>query len=181
MTTPVTSTVSKQRQRKEQMLAAFANLCTDAEGIFVAEYSGIEVAALADLRQRARAAGGEMRVVKNTVAKIALKENAKFAPLADQLHGHLIYGVATSAPALAKAMRDFADEHEQLVMRAGAMDGELLAAAQIQKLAELPSRDEMLGILAATLNAPITKLARTLAEVPAALARSLAAVRDNKA
>lgn len=181
MNTTVAKAPSRQRLRKDAMLASFQQLCTDSEGVFIAEYSGIDVASLAQLRAAARAAGGEMRVVKNTVAKIALSSDERFAPLAEHLNGHLIYGAATSAPALAKAMREFTKDHEQLVVRAGVMDGEILAANQIAKLADLPSREEMLGILASTLNAPLTKFVRTLAEVPAAAARVLAAVRDAKA
>lgn len=175
-----TKTPSKQRLRKDGMLASFREMCAGAEGLFVAEYTGLNVADLAVLRQAAKAAGGEMRVVKNTVARIVLAEDARFAPLAARLQGHLIYGAGASAPALAKVMRDFAKEHKELKFQGGVMGGAVLETAQIEKLASLPSREEMLGILAATLNAPIVKLARALAEVPTSFARALAAVRDAK-
>lgn len=180
MNVAITKLPSKQRLRKDAMLVSFREMCAEADGLFVAEYTGINVADLAVLRQAVKDAGGEMRVIKNTVAKIALKEDKRFAPLVERLQGQLIYGAGASAPALAKAMRDFAKEHEELKFRGGAMGGEILEPIQIEKLADLPSREEMLGILAGTLNAPITKLARTLAEVPAAFARAVAAVRDAK-
>ena len=172
--------LSHQRQRKEAMLAAFEQDCKDAEGIFIAQYTGIDVSAISKLRAEAKNAGGQMRVVKNSVAKIALSADKRFAPLVEHLSGHLIYASATTAPAIAKVLSNFAKEHEELVIKAGAMDGELLEKEQIKRLADLPSREEMLGIVAGTLNAPIVKLARTLADVSASLARVLVAVRDAK-
>ena len=181
MSTPKTDRQKNQRQRKQAMAAAFQADCVGTEALFVAEYTGLDVEALSVLRAQARESGGRVRVVKNSVAKRVLAENPGLAPLADSLAGQLIYGTGQSAPSIAKVLKNFAKEHEELSIKAGVMDGSLIDASGVRRLADLPSREQMLGILAGALAAPIAKLARTLGELPASLARSLSAVRDAKA
>ncbi|MBF2735615.1 MAG: 50S ribosomal protein L10 [Betaproteobacteria bacterium AqS2] len=173
--------MSVQRRRKVGMAELFAADCGAAEGVFVAAYAGLSVADMMALRRSARAADCRVRVVKNTVAKRVLAADERFAALASSLQGPLLYGTGASAPAVAKMLRDFAKENDSLKLVAGAVDGGVLDVAQVEKFASLPSRDELRGILAATLNAPIAKLARTLADAPGRLARAVAAVRDGKA
>lgn len=180
MSSPEPARQSAQRVRKEAMAATFLADCEGTEALFVAEYKGIDVASMAQLRAQVRAAGGRVRVVKNTVAKRVVSQIPALAPLADSLSGQVLYGSGPSAPAVAKALKGFAKEHEELKVRAGAMDGTLIDAAGVGRLADLPPRDVMLAVLAGTLNAPIAKLARTLGEVPAKLARALASVRDSR-
>ena len=181
MSAPKTDSQKDQRQRKQAMAAAFQADCDGTEALFVAEYSGLDVATLAVLRAQARAAGGRVRVVKNTVAKRVLAENPGLAPLADSLVGQLIYGSGQSAPTIAKVLKEFAKEHEELSIKAGVMDGSLIDANGVMRMADLPPREQLLGILAGALAAPVAKLARTLGELPASLARTLSAVRDARA
>ena len=168
--------MSVQKTRKLRMGEEFAQLLADSEVVLAARYDGLTVADLEKLRAETRAAGGRLKVIKNTVASRVLAGNPDFAPLADKLSGQLIYGVAPSAPALAKAMSSFAKENESLRLVAGAMQGSALAGEQITALATLPSREQLLAQLAGTLAAPVAKLARTLQEIPSSLARALAAV-----
>ena len=155
-TLPTTGSSSVQRQRKERMFAEFASDCANTEGLFVAVYTGLDVASLSELRLAAKAAGGRVRVVKNSIAKRVLAQT-RFAPLVADLHGQLLYGIGVTAPALAKAFQDFAKDHEELVLRGGILDSTVLDADSVWRLANLPNRDQMLGILAGTLNAPIVK------------------------
>lgn len=171
---------SAQRRRKMAMRELFAKDCADAEGIFIAEYAGIDVPELAQLRNAARDAGGRVRVVKNSVAKLALNERDDFAQLADRLSGQLLYGSSPSAQAIAKVLADFAKNNESLKLKGGVISGAFMDAEQVARLAKLPGRDQLLGIVAGTLNAPIAGLARTLKNVTASLARALAAVRDSQ-
>ena len=173
------SRLSVQRRRKEAMRELFEQDCSQAEGVFVAAYAGLDVAEIMALRRGARQADCRIRVVKNTVAKRVLAADERFAALASSLKGPLLYG-SGSAPAVAKLLRDFAKDHDHLKIVAGAVDGQLLDEEQVGRFASLPSKEQLYGIVAGTLNAPIVKLARTLAEVPSALARALAAVRDGK-
>ena len=176
----VHNNVSAQRKRKIGMLETFNQDCADSEGIFIAEYSGINVPDLAELRHAARNAGGRVRVVKNTVARIALNESEGFSQLAGHLSGQLIYGSGSSAQSIAKVLRDFAKDNESLEIKGGVVNGSYMDAAAVKQLASLPSLDQMLGIVAGTLNAPITSLARSLKEVTASIARALGAVRDSQ-
>lgn len=180
MSAPEATTASPQRLRKQEMAAQFVADCEDTEALFIADYSGIDVAGMSVLREQARAAGGRVRVVKNTVAKRVLADIPALAPLAESLSGQLLYGSGGSATTIAKVLKDFAGDNEALEIKAGVMDGALIDAAGVKRIADLPSREQLLGMLAGTLNAPIAKLARTLAEVPSSLARALAAVRDAK-
>ena len=171
--------MSVQRQRKVRMGDQFARMLADSEVVLAAHYDGLTVIQLEKLRADARAAGGQLKVVKNSVAGRVLAATPDFAPLAEQkLSGQLIYAVAPSAPALAKVMSGFAKENESLRIFAGAMQGGALAAEQIVALATLPSREQLLAQLAGTLAAPVAKLARTLQEIPSSFARAIAAVRD---
>ena len=173
--------ISVQRRRKMAMVDLFAKDCADSEGVFVADYSGISVSELANLRSKAKNANCRVRVVKNTIAKRVIAENPKFAPLADQLEGQLIYGSGESAPTVAKIFKEFAIDNENLEIKAGVIEGSLMDESQVKKLAGLPSKEEFYGILACTLNAPIVKFAQTLSGIPAALARVLGAVKESKA
>ncbi len=180
MTPETTTKMSVQRRKKVAALAEFEGLCAKSDGLFVASYTGLNVAQLTALRQSAREAGGNIKVLKNTVAKRVLAADPKFAPLAQRLNGQLLYGTGSSAPALVRALCDFAKEQEALEVRGGAFSGLILSPEQCKHLANLPSREKLLAQLAGTLNAPLGKLARTLQDMLVSLARSLAAVRDAK-
>ncbi len=172
--------MSAARARKVRMAEDFAQVVEGCEAVLAAQCDGLSVAAMEQLRASARAAGGRIKVVKKTVAGRVLAANSEFAPLAGQRAGQLLFAAAPSAPALAKALRDFASENEGLRMAGGAMQGSYLSAEQCAALAALPTREELLAQLAGTLAAPAAKLARTLAAVPSGLARALAAVCESR-
>jgi large subunit ribosomal protein L10 len=135
---------------------------------------------MTELRRKARASGVYLRVLKNTLARRAVKDTP-FEQLADQLVGPLIYGISTDPVASAKVLNDFAKDNEKIVLKAGAMPGSLLSATEVKSLATMPSRDELLAILMRTMQAPVAQFVRTLNEVPARFARTLAAVHDARA
>jgi large subunit ribosomal protein L10 len=118
-------------------------------------------------------------VLKNTLARRAIA-SSPFKGLADRLAGPLAYGIGSDPVALAKVLHEFAREHEQFVIRAGALANAVVTPREIAELAKLPSRQELLAKLVATVQAPVAKLVRTLNEVPARFVRTLAAVRDAK-
>ena len=180
MSAVATQTKSVHRVRKEAMAEAFRSDCEGSEAIFVADYSGLDVPSLGELRQKARDAGGRVRVVKNSVARRVVGEKPDFAPLAESLKGQLIYGSGPSATDVAKTLKDFAADHEELELIAGVMGGTLIDKDGVKRIAALPPRDQMIAILAGTLGAPIAALARSLSEVPSSLARVISAVRDAK-
>src|SRR5690606_8735643 len=103
-----------------------------------------------------------------------------FDGLADQLVGPLIYGISTDPVGAAKVMSDFAKQNDNLVLKAGSLPNSLLDQEGIKALASMPSREELLGKLLGTMQAPITQSVRTLNEVPTKFVRGLATVRDQK-
>ena len=165
-------------QKQESVTQVSAQLAK-AQAVIVAEYRGLDVGAMTGLRAKARGAGVYLRVLKNTLARRAVK-GTQFEKLSEQLSGPLVYGFAQDPIAGAKVLADFAKEHERFVIRGGAMPNALMTAKDVKVLATMPGRQELLAKLAGTMQAPIVKLARTLNEVPGKFVRTLAAVRDAK-
>ena len=164
---------------KKAIVAEVAAQVAGAGAIIVAEYRGLEVAQITELRKRARQSGVYLRVLKNTLVRRALA-GTPFECLADRLVGPLIYSIAKDPVACAKVLFDFAKDAEKLVIKGGAMPNYPLDAAGVKALASMPSREELLATLVGTLQAPIAKFVRTLNEVPSKFVRTLAAVRDAK-
>lgn len=161
------------------MVEEVSALVAGAQAIIVAEYRGLDVEAVTRLRKQARSQGVRLRVLKNTLARRAVNDTP-FAGLAEKLVGPLMYGFSADPVAAAKVMAGFAKDNDKLVVKAGAMPNAVLDEAGVKALATLPSREELLAKLMATMKAPIGQFVRTLNEVPARLVRTLAAVRDAK-
>ena len=155
-------------------------LVAQAQSIVVAEYRGLTVEAVTKLRKEARAQGVQLRVLKNTLARRAVG-GTPFSGLADKLVGPLVYGFSGDPVAAAKVIATFAKGNDKLVVKAGAMPNYVMDVAGVTALATMPSREELLAKLMATMQAPIGQFVRTLNEVPSRFVRTLAAVRDAKA
>lgn len=164
-------------ESKQQIVAEVSQQLAQAQVVVLAEYRGITVEAMTRLRAQAREAGVYFRVVRNTLVRRAV-QGTPFEVLSDQMSGPLIYGISTDPVAAAKVVHDFAKTNEKLVVKAGAMPGQVMDAKAIGALAQLPSREVLLAQLLGTLQAPIAQFVRTLNEVPSGLVRVLAAVRD---
>ena len=166
-------------EQKQTVVSEFAAKLGGAQAVIVAEYRGLDVGKITDLRSRARKSGVYVRVLKNTLARRAVA-GTPFEKLASQLIGPLMYGIAQDPVAGAKTLSDFARENERFVIKGGAMPNSLMSAADIKALATMPSRNELLATLLGTMQAPVAKFVRTLNEVPTGFVRALAAVRDQK-
>jgi large subunit ribosomal protein L10 len=166
-------------EKKQAVVAEVAKQIAGAQAIIMAENRGMKVAAMTQLRAKARASGVYFRVVKNTLVRRAV-EQTPFATMADQMVGPLAYGIGPDPVAVAKVLNDFAKGNEKFVITGGALPGQLMTAKQIAALASLPSREELIAKLMGTMQAPVAKLVRTMNEVPAKFVRTLAAVRDAK-
>jgi len=171
--------VSLNLQEKQAVVAEVAKQVAGAQAIVMAENRGMPVAAMTQLRAKARASGVYFRVVKNTLVRRAVVDTP-FATLADKMVGPLAYGIGPDPVAVAKVLSDFAKGNEKFVIAGGAMPGQVMTAKDITALASLPSRDELLAKLLGTMQAPVAKLVRTMNEVPSKFVRTLAAVRDAK-
>lgn len=138
-----------------------------------AEYRGLSVAEMTALRKEARNAGIYLRVVKNTLARRAV-EGTEFECMKDTLRGPILLAFGKDDPgAAARVIQDFAKNHAALKAVSLSAGGRLLPAADLGKLATLPTLDEARAMLLGVFTAPMTKLARTLAEPSAMLARTL--------
>ncbi|MGB7541416.1 MAG: 50S ribosomal protein L10 [Burkholderiales bacterium] len=165
--------------KKKAVVAEVSAQVAKAKAIVVAEYRGLEVGHMTDLRAKARKAGVYLRVLKNTLARRAV-EGTPFAGLSQHMKGPLVYGISPDPVATAKVLNEFARTNEKLVIRAGAMPNAVISSKEVTALATMPSREELLAMLLGTMQAPIAQFARTLNEVPARFVRTLAAVRDKR-
>ena len=166
-------------EQKQATVSELQAKLAGAQAVIVAEYRGLNVARVTQLRSKARKSGLYLRVLKNTLARRAIR-GTPFEKLADQMVGPLMYGISQDPVAGAKVLAEFAKENEHFVIKAGAMPNAMMSAQDIKALAQLPSREELIATLLGTLQAPIAKLVRTMNELPARFVRTLAAVRDAK-
>ena len=166
-------------EEKKAVVEEIAAQVAGAKGIVLAEYRGLEVGNMTELRRRARGSGVYLRVLKNTLARRAVRYTP-VAKLADQMVGPLVYGIPSDPVATAKVMNEFAKGNDKFVIKAGAMPNAVISAKEVAELASLPSREELLAKLLGTMQAPIAQFVRTLNEVPSKFVRALAAVRDAK-
>ena len=165
------------RQEKAVKIDQVCAMVAQAKAIVVAEYRGLDVEAITRLRRQARGQGVQLRVLKNTLARRAMT-GTPFAGLSDHLVGPLVYGMGADPVAVAKVLSSFAKDNDRLVVKAGAMADFVMDDKAVKALATMPSREELLAKLMATMQAPVAQFVRTLNEVPARLVRTLAAVRD---
>ena len=167
--------MSLSLEQKQAVVSEIASQLAKAQAVIVAENRGLSVEAVTSLRAKARKSGLYLRVLKNTLARRAVK-GTPFEALTGQLSGPLVYGIAQDPVSGAKVLAEFAKENQLFVIKGGAMPNAMMSSTDIKALATMPSREELLARLAGTLQAPIAKLARTLNEVPGKFARALAAV-----
>jgi large subunit ribosomal protein L10 len=172
--------LSLNLEEKKAVVAEVAAQVAAAQTVVVAEYRGITVENMTQLRAQARKEGVYLRVLKNTLVRRAI-EGTPFAGISDQLVGPLAYGVSKDPVAAAKVMHEFAKTNDKFVIKAGAMPNFIMSAKDVGNLASMPSRDELLAKLLGTMQAPIAQFVRTLNEVPTKFVRGLAAVRDKQA
>jgi large subunit ribosomal protein L10 len=171
--------LSLNLEQKQAVVAEVSKQLAGAQAVILAEYRSITVRDMTELRRKARGSGVYLRVLKNTLARRAVADTP-FKGLTEKMVGPLAYGISRDPVAAAKVLQGFAKDNEKFVIKAGAMPNRVMSAREVAELAKLPSRQELLAHLAATLQAPIAKFVRTLNEVPGKFARTLAAVRDSK-
>jgi len=166
-------------EQKKAVVADLKARSSTAQAAVLTDYRGLTVGEMNDLRSRLRESGVFFRVVKNNLAKRAV-EGTDMEPLTEHLQGPTGLALADDPVAAAKVLTEFAKDHDDLEIKVGVLDGKALDAGELESLAKLPGRQELITQVAVGLNAPIVKLARSLHEVPARFARALAAVRDQK-
>jgi large subunit ribosomal protein L10 len=172
--------MSLRLDQKQAVVAEVAEVAGKALSVIGADYRGLTVDAMTDLRAKAREDGVHLRVVKNTLARRAF-EGTDYECLSDSLVGPLALAFSMEDPSAgARLLKAFIKDHEKLEVKVIGIGGQTLAANELDRLASMPTREQALSILLATIQAPIAKLARTLNEVPGKLVRTVEAVRQQK-
>jgi len=172
--------VALKLEQKQAIVAEVNEAAGKALSAVVADYRGLTVGQMTELRAKARTSGVYLKVVRNTLAKRAM-EGTDYECLKSALVGPILVAFSQQDPgAAARLLKEYSKTFVRLEVKALSIGGVLLGADQLDRVATLPTRDEALSLLMAVMQAPIAKLARTLIEVPAKLVRTVAAVRDQK-
>jgi len=172
--------VSLTLEAKKAIVEEVAEVASSAHSAVAAEYLGLTVEDMTQLRNEARKGGVYLRVVKNTLARRAVV-GTEFECMTDQLVGPLILAFSQEDPGSAARVIDgFSKQNNKIVVKIVALGGKVLSPSDIKAVASLPTKDEALAQLMSVMTAPVGKLARTLNEVPGKLVRTVAAIKDQK-
>ncbi len=158
------------RNEKQAFIASLRDSLEGKKLVVVTQQSGLTVTEVTDLRAKMREAGANYKVVKNTLARLAVQDTP-VAPLGDHFNGAIALAFSEDPVAAAKVAVEFAKTNKKIKVIAASLDGKLLDDASVDALAKLPSLDELRGRLVGLLQAPATKIARTLKEPGAQIAR----------
>jgi large subunit ribosomal protein L10 len=167
-------------EQKKAVVAEVSEVAKNALSAVAAEYRGLTVEELTDLRVKARQGGVYVKVAKNTLVRRAV-EGTEFECLSDELTGPILLAFSMEDPgAAARLVKDYAKEHELLVAKTVAIGGQVFDASELERLSKLPTYDQAIAMLMGVMKAPVEKFVRTLAEPHTKMVRTFAAVRDAK-
>lgn len=167
-------------EQKKAVVAEVADAANKALAAVAAEYRGLTVEEMTELRVKAREGGVVLKVAKNTLVRRAV-EGTEYECMQESLTGPLLFAFSMEDPgSAARLVKDFSKGHDKLVARLVAVGGELYDASELERLSSLPTYDQAIAILMGVMKAPIEKFVRTLAEPHTKLVRTVAAVRDSK-
>jgi large subunit ribosomal protein L10 len=174
--------MGRNRESKEQVVAKLKDGLKDAQLAVVINYQGLSVAEITDLRNRLRPLGGSCKVTKNTLMGIAIKDDDKWQPMQELLKDSTAFLlIGEDIGSSIKAYKEFQKVSKKTELRGGVMEGRALTVAQVEALADLPSKEQLYGQIAGAINALATKLAFGIKEVPASVARGIKAVSEKDA
>lgn len=167
-------------EQKQEIVAEVNEAASAALSAVLADYRGLTVTEMTEMRAKARESGVYLRVIRNTLAKRAIA-GTEFECMTEAFVGPTLVAFSNEEPgAAARLLKDYAKDFEKLEVKAVAIGGNLMGAEALDAVAKLPTRDEALATLMAVMQAPIVKLAQTFNDVPGKLVRVVAAVRDQK-
>jgi large subunit ribosomal protein L10 len=174
------TTLALNFEQKQAIVAEVAEVARTAHSAVAAEYRGITVEQMTSLRVEARNNGVYLRMVKNTLARRAVKDT-EFECMTEGLTGPLVLAFSQEDPgSAARVIKDFAKTNDKLKVTLVAVGGQMLAASELETLAKMPTYDQAISMLMSVMKAPVQKLAQTMNEVPGKLVRTVAAIRDAK-
>ena len=174
------ATMNAQRSHKVEVVAEVKTRMGEATASIVSEYRGLTTAELAELRTSLSAAGGDYRIFKNTLVRLAI-DGGEYQPLSEYLSGpSALTFVQGDISAVAKALRDFSRANPLLVIKGGLADGSLLSSGDLAALADLPPREVLLARLAGALAAPMQQMAGLLQALPRNMAYGISALIEQR-
>ena len=167
-------------EQKQEIVSEVNAAAGSALSAVLADYRGVTVSEMTEMRAKARSTGVYLRVVRNSLARRAF-EGTEYECLTEALTGPTLIAFSQEDPgSAARLLKDYSKDLEHLEVKALSIGGQMLGADQLSQVAKLPTRDEALAMLMSVMQAPITKLARTLNEVPGKLVRTVAAIKEQK-
>lgn len=167
-------------EAKKLIVEEMTEVAGGASAVIAAQYGGLNVSDMTELRQSARDAGVYLRVVKNTLARRALKDS-DFACVGDNLSGQMVLAFSQHEhSSAARVVRDFSKKNDKLVIKLIAVEGRLLETSEVDRLADLPSKEGALSMLMGVMIAPVANLVRTLSAPSAKLLHTIKAVSEHK-
>jgi large subunit ribosomal protein L10 len=167
-------------EQKKAVVAEVAEVAAKALAAVAAEYRGLTVEEMTDLRVKARASGVYLKVAKNTLVRRAVA-GTDYECMQEALTGPILLAFSMDDPgAAARLVKEYSKDHQKLIARLVAVGGQLFDASELERLSTLPTYDQAIAMLMGVMKAPIEKFVRTLAEPHAKLVRTVAAVRDAK-
>ena len=168
------------RQQKEDLVSSYREGVAKAPHVFLIRYVGITVPQVTDLRSRLRENGGSYVVLKNRLAKLAIR-GAALEELEAELEGPVAAAYSDSdVVTLAKTLTEFAKEVPALELKSGLVEGQRVASEQILEIASLPSREELMAKLLYLLQSPVERFVRSLADIERQFVSVLDQVRIGK-
>jgi len=171
---------SVKKADKEQLVAGLTTQVKECDALFLAHYKGLTFPQLTEIRTVVKSQGSDFKVVKNTLLKIALNNNG-----IDSMDSYLVEPTSCAivkgdVAAVAKIMKKYTKSLDKFEIKAGLLDGNVLTASDVNVLAELPSREVLLGKMLGSMNAPVANFVSLLANIPRSLLYALNAVKDKK-
>ena len=167
-------------EQKKAVVADMADVANKALAAVAAEYRGLTVEEMTELRVKAREGGVYLKVAKNTLVRRAV-EGTEYECMQESLTGPLLFAFSMEDPgAAARLVKDYSKDHDNLIAKLVAVGGELYDASELERLSSLPTYDQAIAILMGVMKAPVEKFVRTLVEPHTKLVRVIAAIKDAK-
>ena len=167
-------------EQKKDLVKEVSTILADADTILTADYRGLTAIQLGEFRKIARKPGIHIKIVKNNMLKMALKDS-EYSSIVEKISGPQILATASDNPGeFAKLVKNFIDGNENIELKSLAYKGKELDLLEIKKLASLPTYEEAISMLMSIIQAPIQKLMATMVAVPTKMVRTLDAVKESK-
>ena len=166
--------MGRTRENKAEVIAEIQGLLKESQLAFVIDYQGLSVAEITDLRRRLAPTGGYCKIAKNTFFRIAVEGDESWQPVQEFLKGtSALLVVKEDIGGAIKAYKSFQKDSKKTELRGGVMEGRVLSKDQVEAIANLPSKEQLIAQIAGSINAITAKIAIGINQVPSSIARGI--------